>query len=84
MGKKQKLIARFKSKPNDFSWQELEHLLTGLGYELLNCGLTSGSRVKFVHSKYPAIFLHKPHPGKILKKYQVNDIYNALVTENLI
>jgi hypothetical protein len=84
MSKREKLINRFKSKPTDFTWAQLEALLVGLGYELLVCGKTSGSRVKFIHVEYPSIFMHKPHPSLILKKYQIEYLYDFLTSEHLI
>ena len=43
-----KLKARFKTLPSDFSFEELERLLNSLGYELDNKGKTSGSRCVFI------------------------------------
>jgi hypothetical protein len=60
MGKKEKLISRFKSKPKDFTWSELRTLLLSLGYSEFNAGSTSGSRVKFIRENADSIMLHKP------------------------
>ena len=61
MGKKDKLIARLKSKPKDFTFEEAETLLGYLSYERSNKGKTSGSRVMFVNKgKQSQILLHKP------------------------
>jgi len=61
MGKKEKLIARLKTKPKDFEFSEAKTLLELCGYIMTNSGKTSGSRVNF--SKGLKIFrLHKPHP----------------------
>lgn len=84
MTKQNKLIDRFLKKPTDFSWQELEKLLSNFGYRLNNSGKTSGSRVRFVHSKYPPIILHKPHPKPTLRRYQIEDIINLLKQERLL
>ena len=79
MGKLEKLISKLKSKPKDFTYNELKTLLRGLGYEEFNKGKTSGSRVCFVHADDKHIIrLHKPHPGNILKRYQVNEIFDEL------
>ena len=50
MGKKEKLIARLKSNPKDFTFDEMKSLLEALGFSMSNKGRTSGSRVnlKFV------------------------------------
>lgn len=84
MTKRDKLIERFLRKPADFSWQELEKMLGSFGYVLVSGGKTGGSRVRFVHLKYPAITLHKPHPKPVLKRYQIEDIFNLLKQEGLL
>lgn len=73
MVQKDKLIQRLKSRPSDFTFDEAETLLTGLGYHLCNKGHTSGSRLIFRSSVHGNIILHKPHPGKILKHYQLTE-----------
>lgn len=45
MGKKEKLIERFKSQPKDFSFEELTRLFRIFGFEVSQKGKTSGSRV---------------------------------------
>lgn len=69
MGTREKLIERFKALPSDFTFDELERLLLGFGYERSNKGRTSGSRVVFKDSEGHPIMLHKPHPGNIIKAY---------------
>lgn len=49
MGQKEKLIARLRTRPRDFTLEEMERLLGYLGFERDNKGKTSGSRVRFVH-----------------------------------
>ena len=83
MGKKEKLIARLKSKPKDFTFAEMQNLLELLGFELTNKGKTSGSRVKFKMGNVP-ISLHKPHPRKELLEYQINIVLETLEKEDLI
>jgi hypothetical protein len=85
MGKKDKLIARLKSKPKDFTFEEAETLLGYLSYERSNKGKTSGSRVVFTRKDAQLhIFLHKPHPRKELLDYQVQEIIDALKKEGLL
>lgn len=85
MGKKEKLIARLKSKPKDFTFDEAETLLGYLTYTRSNKGKTSGSRVIFNSSeKHPSILLHKPHPNNELKGYQVQQLIDILKQEELI
>ncbi len=75
MTKKDKLVERFLSLPKDFTFDELVKLMISLGFELSNKGKTSGSRVEFIHKNLNARwFAHKPHPGKIMKKYALKDL----------
>lgn len=78
MGKRDKLPERLQKKPKDFTWSELTTLLTGLGYREFTGGKSGGSRRRFVHAEAPAISLHKPHPGNILKQYVIRDVLRAL------
>jgi len=85
VSKLQKLIIRLKSKPRDFSYDDLRKTLNGLGYEEDSRGKTSGSRVAFIHPESLHIIrLHKPHPGNILKAYQIEQIIDELSRRNLI
>lgn len=75
MSKKDKLISRLKNKPKDFTYQEAKTLLETLGFYEYKKGKTSGSRVAFVNSETKLeIKFHKPHPGNILKPYQIEII----------
>lgn len=77
MSKTEKLIARFLSKPKDFTFDELRALLNHFGYELDESG--NGSRVKFINkADDDIIFLHKPHPGNIVKSYIIKDVLEKL------
>ena len=84
MGQKEKLIQRLKSKPKDFTYDEAEALLKNLGYILSNKGRTSGSRVMFESEEHGDILLHKPHPQKELKAYQIKQLIDILEQEELI
>ena len=84
MTRKEKLIQRLKNKPKDFTWSELTSLLTGLGFSEVKTGKTGGSRRRFINPSNIAITLHKPHPGNILKRYQIEQIIEILSGEKLI
>jgi predicted RNA binding protein YcfA (HicA-like mRNA interferase family) len=84
MTKINKLQKRFLSNPKDFKWDELNVLLNGFGYKEYNSGKTSGSRVRFVHSEYGDIIMHKPHPRPELKSYQIKQIIEQLKKEGLL
>ena len=79
MSKVDKLINRLKQKPKDFTYDEAKKLLENFGFYEQNKGKTSGSRVVFKNDKLnEKIELHKPHPGNILKSYQINIIIKDL------
>lgn len=84
MSRRDKLIARLKGRPKDFTWDELVRLLEGLGYAEVRGGKTGGSRRRFVHASAPIITLHKPHPGNVVKMYVVDELLRVLVEEGLI
>lgn len=78
MTKKQKLIERFQKLPSDFHFDEMVKLLGYFGFYPVKTGKTSGSRVKFENKEGVSIMLHKPHPGGIMKKYQMKQIQEFL------
>ena len=84
MSRKEKLIKRLLTRPKDFTFEELESLLSLLGYELRNKGKTSGSRVIFISDFHSPILLHKPHGRNNLLVSQVNSIIKMLESEGLI
>lgn len=82
MGTKEKLLQRFRSKPKDFTFGELKRLLQSAGYQEQQ---GSGSRVVFVNESLTHhIKLHKPHPGNILKRYQLDLIEQELEKKQLL
>ena len=84
MGKKEKLRERFKKLPSDFTFDEMQNLLIGYGYEKSDQGRTSGSRIIFKNGNKRPIMLHKPHPGNIIKGYAMKQIYEDLKQAGLI
>lgn len=82
MGKHEKLLAKLKSRPKDFTFQEVTTLLAGFGYTLDQGG--SGSRVKFEHEQHISIYMHKPHPSPVLKPYQIDVVIDTLRQEGLL
>jgi len=83
MGRKEKIIKRLKSNPKDFTFDEMKSALESLGFKMSHKGKTSGSRVLFQKGNTP-IILHKPHPQKELRDYQVKQILDILEKEDLI
>lgn len=85
MGQKEKLIAKLKSNPKTFTFDDAETLLGYFTYKRCNKGKTSGSRVMFSSEEYKTkILLHKPHPRKELLEYQVKQLIEQLEQEGLI
>lgn len=82
VSRRDKLIERFKTKPKDFTWDELEKLLSGFGYEQVK---GDGSRRKFYNAQMDTLIsLHKPHPGNILRSYQVDDVLSHLQERSVL
>ncbi|MDO5445831.1 MAG: type II toxin-antitoxin system HicA family toxin [Eubacteriales bacterium] len=84
MSQKDKLIEKLKTLPRDFTFDEAETLLKYLEYIRSNKGKTSGSRVMFYRDGFPPILLHRPHPQKELKPYQVRQLLEMLEQEGLL
>ena len=82
MTRSEKLITRFLTKPKDFTYSELKRLLNGFGYTETQ---GSGSRIVFSNKKLKhSIKLHIPHPGKIMKIYQIDLVISELVSKELL
>ncbi len=82
MGTADKLIKRFRNKPKDFTFSELKKMLNHFDYVQAE---GSGSRVVFANEATGhKMKLHKPHPGKILKRYQIDYIEVELKTKGLL
>ena len=80
MSKIDKLTLRLLSSPKDFTYSELKTLLMSFGYKEVQ---SAGSRVYFSKENHK-IKLHKPHPGNILKAYQLDLLIEALTVKGLI
>ncbi len=75
---KDKMIARIRACPKDYTYSEARTLAAQLGYQEKNKGSTSGSRVLFFReSDKRKIMLHKPHPGDVMKPYAVRQLLEA-------
>ena len=83
--RKEKLIAKLKSNSRSFTFDEAEALLGYFSYHRSNKGKTSGSRIMFIRDEHKVkISMHKPHPRKVLKDYQVKQLLNQLEQEGLL
>ena len=82
MSKFEKAVARLKSRPKDFCWAELQHIMNHFGYEEIKGG---GSRRKFINSRTNVSFsLHEPHPRPEIKMYALNIVIEHLKEEGYI
>lgn len=84
MSKKEKLIQKLKAQSKSFSYEDAKVLLEYLNFLENNKGKTSGSRVIFSSETHGNIMLHKPHPQKELKSYQIKQLKDFLEQEDLI
>lgn len=79
MSKKEKLLERLKTKPKDFTYDELKTLLKHLGFIEDYKGKTSGSRVVFYNRDANSkVEVHKPHPQNVMKGYAIDNVLDVL------
>ena len=74
MSQHEKLVERLKSKPKNFTWNEMTRLMAAMGYRKAKPGKTSGSKVSFIRPGAQAIIMHRPHPGNIIKEYAIKKL----------
>jgi hypothetical protein len=81
-----KIIIRLQKKPSprDFTWVELIKILSHFGFHSVSTGKTGGSRRKFMNDDNVIINLHEPHPRKVLKIYQIEQVLEILKKEKLL
>lgn len=84
MSKIEKEIERLKSKPKDYTYDELKYLLNKLDFYENNKGKTSGSAIEFKDVYGRKIALHKPHPNNRIKPYIIKAVLNNLKEWGLI
>lgn len=85
MSRRDKLLKRFLDRPADFGRDEMSRLLEDFGYKRMRTGKTAGSRAAFFREADGHIVrLHRPHPGSIMKKYQLELVEEALRAKGLI
>ena len=70
-----KLLARLKRLPKDFTMDELRTIMKHNGYQESQRGKTSGSAIKFYRlSDGRTVNFHKPHPEGIVPIYVLKKI----------
>lgn len=82
MSKFEKALERLKKKPKDFTWKEMQTIMSHFGYDEIKGG---GSRRKFINQKTKVIVsLHEPHPNPEIKRYALEIVIDHLTEEGLI
>lgn len=76
MTKSAKLVARLRAIPADFTWDELVVALKHVGFADISD--KGGSYRTFASDTGRKIFLHKPHPNNIVKKYALKEVVQTL------
>ena len=76
MGRTEKLLERLRSRPTDFTYEEVVRVLGYLGFSEVPTG--GGSRVRFQHADGRQFRMHKPHPGSIVKRYVVEELIDLV------
>lgn len=84
VGQKEKILLQMRNNPRNVTFDDMATLVRSLGFTVSNKGKTSGSRIMFVSEEHGSVLLHKPHPQKELKEYQVKQILKYLEEEGLI
>jgi predicted RNA binding protein YcfA (HicA-like mRNA interferase family) len=79
MTKAEKLLKRFLTRPNNFTYHELIRLLQSLGYKE-----EQGSGSRLIFSNKGMNHCIKSHPGNVLKSYQIDLIIQELKSKNLL
>lgn len=68
--------------PKDFTWDELTTVMSAFGFALKTTG---GSGRKFIHIETGVtLFMHEPHPSKVLKAYQLREAIDLLRREGFV
>jgi len=82
MSRKEKALARLMEAPKDFTWDELKTVMSAFGFALKTTG---GSGRKFIHEETGVtLFMHEPHPSKVLKAYQLHEAIDLLRREGFV
>jgi len=76
MTKLDKLKKRLLGLPPNFTWDELESLLSKLGFSVKGREGSNRAFIREIDNK--KILLHKPHPGNIVKKYALKLVVKEL------
>lgn len=77
------MVKRLLKLPKDFTFDEMESLLSYSGYKLKQGNPESG--IKFIKAgSNETINFHKPHPNGILKRYILEQVIGKLRKDGLL
>ncbi len=82
MSRIEKLVTRFCGYPSDFSWDELVSLLNQFGFSEKN--KSGSSHRTFFSTDGKKIFLTKPHPSNIVKRYALKQTHEKLIEYGML
>jgi predicted RNA binding protein YcfA (HicA-like mRNA interferase family) len=82
VSKVEKLRKRAGEIPSDFTWDEMVSLLNSFGFE--ETSKKGGSYRCFLSSDGRKFFMHKPHPGSIVKQYALRQVVEKLCEFGLL
>lgn len=69
MSKREKLLARLRSRPKDFTWDDLVAVMK---HHDCTVEKGKGARRRFIHrNSGKHISWHQPHPGNVVRDYVV-------------
>lgn len=79
MAKREKLVDRLLSVPENLAWDELITILSYLGFKEAKKGKTGGLRRKFIDAKNNIVsFSHNLDLGKIVREYAISQLIEYL------
>jgi hypothetical protein len=83
MNKTERLIQRLEAKPHDFTFAEMETLVTALGFKRLKKSKADEARLCFVRGQ-TLLDVRKPKERGVLLHYQMTQILTLLERKELI
>lgn len=83
MGEYEKLLKKLQSNPKDFTYRELQNIMSKNGYKEDNKGKSSGSRVEY-KGNTTSLRMHKPHGRNYLHDYQIKGVIEFLTKEGVL
>jgi predicted RNA binding protein YcfA (HicA-like mRNA interferase family) len=84
MGRQEdKRIEKFKRFSNNYTYDELVWILEHFGFYEVKTGKTSGSKLTFENQKRQRVYVHRPHPGNVVKAVVSRSVYKQLLSHGI-